>query len=532
MMEILEYIVLFTIGVFQLVITIQLLSKIKDYSNLFSEKFRIQALRVPVKSLKEIHEEIDKRFIGRGHFQADKLKEAAVVEYEDRGVELSSDSNNLYFQRIIKTINSYLNKNYGTTVDFHILKDIVERITNTDEEAIASKMQAPLYLGLVATMIGIIIGFWGIGDLTEGTNQIKPLIDGVKWAMSFSVLGLILSIFLSTIVFKKARTKVEVEKNDFLSFLQTELLPKMTISQDAGIDKLSYQLNDFGYKTTEIVASLDTIVDKTNESIKKEHQLIEELKQLDLNKINSANKLIFSQLSKMMIDFKAFPDYYAGLNASLDKTTTLNNNLIKFTEQTANVNIILENLKAIVEDSKNASDFFSKHIKSFVQYEENVNIAVASADDKMKQSLDYLKEAVAKQIDSYTVIIDEYENKVDKILEKSMSKYGDAVANQIQNMNEAFDKSRPKFEKLNKLDDIEKQLKILNNNIENQGAHDYQDSSLTLSNSSLPIQKIFGKISLKELNDYLRLGAYGFVVLYGAFYSLFLLFDFILIIFF
>lgn len=64
-------------------------------------------------------------------------------------------------REIVKTINNYLKKNKGGAADFHLIKDIVERHTDAIDEEINHKLPVPIYLGLMGTVIGIIVGlFW------------------------------------------------------------------------------------------------------------------------------------------------------------------------------------------------------------------------------------------------------------------------------------------------------------------------------------------------------------------------------------
>ena len=56
------------------------------------------------------------------------------------------------------SLNMYLQKNKGAASDFHIMKDVVERYCDADEEEITTQQPIPLYLGLMGTMVGIIVG--------------------------------------------------------------------------------------------------------------------------------------------------------------------------------------------------------------------------------------------------------------------------------------------------------------------------------------------------------------------------------------
>ena len=60
--------------------------------------------------------------------------------------------------QIEQAINAYLLKNKGATGDFLLIKDIVERYCDAKREEIETQLPMPLYMGLMGTMLGIIIG--------------------------------------------------------------------------------------------------------------------------------------------------------------------------------------------------------------------------------------------------------------------------------------------------------------------------------------------------------------------------------------
>jgi len=488
-MELLEYSILIFIVVVQLAIFINLNAKIFKFSRLFSSSYKVNA---------EI-EEAELELVKEEYFD-EELEEYVEAVYKkneevsdlDENHSLVSDSNNQNFNNIVKTINAYLDKNKGTVVDFHILKDIVERNVYTVEDEIGTRIPAPLYLGLAATMIGIIIGLWGINDVSN-PDSMTPLINGVKWAMSASVVGLVLTTLLSIWIFKNGKKHSEEGKNLFLSFLQTELLPKMSQSEDAGIEELNHRLNEFGHSSVKIVDNLDNIVTRTNDSIKSEHELIKELKEIDLKKVAGFNVTVFKQLSKMMEDFQAFPKYYNELNASLSNTTKLNDNLIKLLENSSDVGEAIAEVKNISEKSNGAFTFFNKHIESFVKYEDAVNKAVGVADDEMGKAIGSLQESVTKQFDKHSIVIAESQNRLEDIIKEYVKTLGNATD--------------PRFNKLDKLEQIDKSLLEIKKGIQQQ----------TKALSSLggkemtSISDLDNDSTLNVVKNYLQVGAYAVV---------------------
>ena len=170
---------------------------------------------------------------------------------------------------IVYYINVYLIKNKGATMDFHLIKDIVDKHTENIETQIENRIPAPLYLGLAATMIGIIIGLFSVnfgGNGADAMDAIQPLIDGVKMAMVGSVSGLIITTIFSIKIYKDALTEAGDEKSEFLSKLQSELMPRMAKGKMPEVAILSDKLDVFARTTTSTVSQLNDIVKTSNKT--------------------------------------------------------------------------------------------------------------------------------------------------------------------------------------------------------------------------------------------------------------------------
>ncbi|MBA3986211.1 MAG: hypothetical protein H0X63_06495 [Flavobacteriales bacterium] len=361
--------------------------------------------------------------------------------------------NNTIKKTILETINRYIVKNEGGVVDFHILKDIVERNVDTIDEEISNKIPTPLYLGLAGTMIGIIIGLFfidmtpsqeNLSSVNDGLSGITPLIDGVKYAMTVSVLGLIITTALSVLFYKEAKAKVNEGKNKFLSLIQTELLPTLIKSDDVAIQELSRELRIFSNSTPDVVSSLKENTTIVKDTIEKEIMLLKQIKDLDVKKLSKSNVEIFRTLSGMMDSFQAFPEYYNKLNDSLDNTTTLNKNLQKLVSSTEDVNQILTGVKSIIENGNEATDFFNTHLKSFNKYSEAVNLSISITNETFEKAMQHLNRAVAAQIEAINFIVAEFDSKLTKSFDTSIEKFTAAYENNL-----------PKFKKLEHLEKLD-----------------------------------------------------------------------------
>ena len=149
------------------------------------------------------------------------------IQYEESFSEIAGDDivklslvdtegKNEVISNIKKAINTYLINNYGAAVNFSIIKDIVDREIEVKDEDITQSVTLPLYLGLAATMIGIIFGLFSMPDLDgDGfSNGVNALIGGVKIAMIGSLSGLACTTYLSSFAYKNSKRIVQKDKNE------------------------------------------------------------------------------------------------------------------------------------------------------------------------------------------------------------------------------------------------------------------------------------------------------------------------------
>ena len=191
----------------------------------------------------------------------DSLRQLSIVDHRIREIDdeissLKNDSkydryfqSNPTFKTIIESINVYLKKNKGNAIDYHLIKDIVDRNCDALEDEIQAQLPMPLYAGLAGTMSGVIVGvgyLWLSGGLkellstdkteqvanavaktgeqavTSGADGIEAVLGGIALAMLASFIGIILTTFGSWRA-KSVKVQVEIGKQKFLSWLQQEL---------------------------------------------------------------------------------------------------------------------------------------------------------------------------------------------------------------------------------------------------------------------------------------------------------------------
>jgi hypothetical protein len=283
--------------------------------------------------------------------------------------------------RIAEAINHYLIRNYGAVVNFGIIKDIIEREVDNYDEEISQSIPTPLYLGLGATMLGIIFGLLAIPVIsaTDGGGEtlafmgvINPLIDGVKIAMIASVVGLLLTTGLSSFRYKSARLSILNNKNRMLTYLETELLPELYETEGSGVSGLKYSLDQFSRKAEEIVSRVDETVQKTYTNIQVQLDLVGRVEQMDINQIARLNLEVFKHLERNMKALAGFSDYLA----SIEKISL---NLDQFASRTASIDKVADQIHETLADSGRLTKFLTQHFEEMESLGENARKAVSAA---------------------------------------------------------------------------------------------------------------------------------------------------------
>lgn len=284
-------------------------------------------------------------------FEVRKVLIAKVPK--EAGIFVNHHSNIL--KTIIDSINDYLQNN-KTVSDFHLMKDIVDRNCDAREEEIITQVPVPLYMGLVGTMGGILIGvgflaFSGgldtlLGDSANGTQGIKELLGGVALAMISSILGIIFTTS-SSINLKNAKSFVESHKHEFLSWIQVKLLPTLSDNVVGAIREMAGNLTAFNKKFADNTDNLGDALAKVNESYQMQTQLLDAVNKITDKNLAHRNLELYNALKNSTAEIGTLAEYLQNCNQYLANVKELNTKLDNY-----------ENRTQFIE---NASKFYSKH---------------------------------------------------------------------------------------------------------------------------------------------------------------------------
>lgn len=310
---------------------------------------------------------------------------------EEEGIPVSLvhiDNASSTLQEVEHSLNMYLQKNKGAASDFHIMKDVVERYCDADEEEITTQQPIPLYLGLMGTMVGIIVGIIYIA-VTKGfsgeniTNSVTELMTCVAIAMSASLFGVYCTTRISWMS-KGAFSKVEADKNKFYSWLQTELLPTLSGNTVNALYLLQQNLSTFNTTFQSNISGLNRALGQIKDTSSEQVELINLLQDIDIRRVAQANVTVLRELKDCTGELSRFNQYIHSVSDYLTAVNNLNSNINEHLNRTA----AIEKMGA----------FFEQEINQVTAREKYINEVVANVDDTLKKTFEKLSESTESEV--------------------------------------------------------------------------------------------------------------------------------------
>lgn len=239
---------------------------------------------------------------------------------------------------IFEALNQYLFKHGAGVADFHLMKDIVDRNVESQEEQAQVMVPVPLYLGLMGTMLGIIVGVLamvlsgGVQSIASGGHNgfsgINSLLMGVGLAMIASFMGILFTTRLS-LRLKAARAQMEQRKHLFLSWLQSELLPQLNNDISSALVRMSENLLEFNSQFTASARSMGGMMTKIEEVAARQVQVFDFIDKQDVTRVSVANLEIYKHLKNATDEVEKFSQFWEGINQVLGRVYELNETLNK-----------------------------------------------------------------------------------------------------------------------------------------------------------------------------------------------------------
>ncbi len=409
----------------------------------------------------------------------DPVKEESPGELPFGGqkvrISVTETSGTGIIRRIKEDINLYLLNNYGAAVNFSIIKDIIDREVDVMDEEISNSLPTPLYLGLAATMVGIIFGLFAMPESNgqHFTEGIDALVNGVKLAMLGSLSGLACTTILSSFVYKNAKRQISRDKNEQISYLQATLLPELVKAEDTGVSGLKASLDRFARMATDISDNVLIAANQTGKNLTLQNEVIDKVGKLDVMKISEANLELFNRLESNMVTFNKFSEY-------ISLMSQISDNLRDFANRTASIDNVVNQIDLSLQENNRLSRFLTAHFEKIETAGDAALKAVDLSDSHFKEAIEKLKEETDKSLSLAFRTVNESashfssaleklkeetdsrisrlnkdasdnESKLTEIYKEISASLATVTAQHISQLQQAYSQAVPRFEQLNNL---------------------------------------------------------------------------------
>lgn len=380
----------------------------KDYAQIIETKYKV------LDELEDIRLKIANH---DGEYDLNDLNTRRYeLEREVANMELNNDTSNDIMLNIIRSINGYLKNNKGSVSDFHLIKDIVDRNCDSEEEAVHSQIPMPLYYGLMGTMAGIIVGvgyLWLSGGLSallatdasmsEATDGIIALLAGVALAMVCSVFGIILTTS-GTSKLKDVKIDVERKKHDFLTWMQAELLPKLSNDMGDVLATVTTNLSSFNRTFAKNARDLNTTLSIVKDTTSNQAELLNAVNEIKINKVAKANIEVYDKLKNCTNEIGVIGEYLNSCNSYLTEVRKLNERLDGAEDRTR----LIENM----------GEFFMEERANLESMQSVMNITITEVSDSLKKATERLGEVAKQQIDELVPHLVEQRQSLQKAIDQ------------------------------------------------------------------------------------------------------------------
>lgn len=210
-------------------------------------------------------------FAGEVSIVPAELSKIAILKKDERHTEV--------FRKVVEATNNYILKNKGS-VRFEALEQIASRRIKSWEDGLESVLVLPLYIGLLGTFSGVIIGLIKIAISGVSDHSIQSFIGGVLIGMIASAFGLYLTV-RSNGTFKQAKAKRDENEYNYLEFIRLNLVSPSGKSTSTDIKSLRYNLNAFHEEFVNYQRGLNLSLNETLQRFQDLRNIFQHLKEME-----------------------------------------------------------------------------------------------------------------------------------------------------------------------------------------------------------------------------------------------------------
>lgn len=342
------------------------------------------------------------------------------------------NSSNSILTKILYSINTYLLRNKGAVSDFNMVKDITDRNCDSLDEEINTLLPIPLYLGLMGTMLGIVIGLFFMKSISASDfeDSINILIGGVKIAMIASFIGLLLTVIASGYLYKGAKALSDSKKNDFFTFIQTELLPVLsnnTASIMRSFENVVHNFTEkFSHSTTDFVVSM-----KNMGSLSRDFRsMLAEIQNVNLVRLSKTNVELMKKIAVSAEEFERFNGYLHGVNEFTRYANELNHGISKQLERTIEIEKVAKSIAENTASNEKVMAFLSSDLNNMEERKRIMSDATIKVSANMDKAIQEMGEFLAQRIGNLKTSTIDLDKHFDELFKEVSLKFQTIFANE------------------------------------------------------------------------------------------------------
>lgn len=352
---------------------------------------------------------------------------------------INCTSVNKEFKDTFEDINGYLMQNKNRAANYQIIKEIVERDSQRIEEDVDIMLSSPLYLGLMATILGAAIGvvFFAWTDLEAlltgtqiQTEGIKTLLTDIGIAMIASFLGVMFTT-ISTSKHKKARGEMLKNKNQFLSWIQITVMPNMSDDLTGALTKMAQDLNHFNSTFAENTQELKVTLSQVTDNYDNQIQLLDAIDKIKITKIAKANIEVYDRLQGCTDELEKLFEHLGNSEEYISKVVALNDRLGDIEERT--------------RLSEELGNYFKNEIEYVQDRQGMMRQQMSGLDSVMQDALEDLGLSISANIAGLTEVFQGQNQRVQALIEEQQERLsqvleaqGTTINNKIAEINDPF----------------------------------------------------------------------------------------------
>jgi hypothetical protein len=353
-------------------------------------------------------------------------------EYDALTVSRSSPE----FAQILTDTNDYLRANKGAAADFNTLRDISEREASLLDQEIEAQISTPLYLGLLGTFLGAILGLIALvnpfGDETSAAGgasfnnaDVTHFLGGILIAMSGSFIGLLLTLGGNQLL-KSARAQRDRYKNGYYNFLQKALLPRLNSDMQASMSNLKSVLDTFNQDFFSKIQAdffskieeFTPLISRITENISIQKNFLEKLQQIGYTELANATIKVFDRVDESAASFEKFLGYQQSLNVAVSKGADTAQTITSLLDRLSSLESALKQVPGYLEQHdariREQARFYGEHQALLSQISQGVTQALSEDAHKMNEVLEKRRDEFVAQAQSAHVQWDAYFRQLNK----------------------------------------------------------------------------------------------------------------------